>query len=205
MKPILSISRTKIQRQKVKDSEFVSSIGERIRSLRSAKKMSLQDLALKTDLTPSSISQIERGLSNPSIGALKRIAKTLGVPAFYFLMQESLDEAEIIVRNNMRKTLKNPNSNVIYELLSPKLNKSMEVVFVTLKPGQVSSKDFFMHTGEEACIVLSGKVALKLGETHYEMQKGDCCQFNAEIPHKYLNTDPSVDTQLLFVIAPPSF
>jgi transcriptional regulator with XRE-family HTH domain len=167
--------------------------------------MSLQDLAQKTDLTPSNISQIERGVSNPSIGALRRFAKNLGVPAFYFFMQDNMDESEIIVRHNRRKILKNPNSNVAYELLSPKLNKSMEVVFVALGPGQVSSNDFFMHTGEEACVVLSGKVIVKLGEAQYEIEKGDCVQFCSEIPHKYLNSEQNADAQLLFIITPPSF
>jgi len=52
------------QKMEIKDPKIESAVGEKIRALRYSKKLSLQDLAKKTDLTPSTISQIERGLSD---------------------------------------------------------------------------------------------------------------------------------------------
>lgn len=181
------------------------SVGPKIRELRSSIKMSLQELADKIDLTPSSISQIERGLSNPSLGALRRLAKAMGVPVFYFLMEDEIDESEIIVRSNQRKVLTNPKSNVSYELLSPSLSKKMEIIYLKLEPGRESSNDYFTHEGEEACVVLSGCITVLLGETKYELKAGDNIQFNAVVPHKYINNETELEARLLFVLTPPSF
>ncbi|MBF0530654.1 MAG: helix-turn-helix transcriptional regulator, partial [Deltaproteobacteria bacterium] len=154
----------------------------------------------------SNISQIERGLSNPSLGALRRLAEVLGVPVFFFFIQEHMDESAMIVRRDQRKTVKIPSSNIPYEVLSPNLNNcSVEIVAVTLAPGEASSNDFFMHTGEEACVVLSGRVTVLLGEAEYEIAEGDCAQFNAQIVHRYINKDPKNEARLLYAITPPSF
>ncbi|EPZ54464.1 helix-turn-helix family protein [[Clostridium] sordellii ATCC 9714] len=47
--------------------------------------MTIKEVANITGVTPSLLSQIERGLSNPSINTLKLISKALDVPLFYFL------------------------------------------------------------------------------------------------------------------------
>ena len=180
-------------------------IGQKIRELRISQKMSLQELGEKINLTPSSISQIERGLSTPSLGALRRVAQGLGVPVFYFLLEDEIGESEIIVRSDQRKTLTNPKSNVSYKLLSPNLNKKMEIISLNLKPGKESSIDYFTHKGEEACIVLSGCISVVLGEAKYELKTGDSLQFNAVVPHKYINNDKETEARLLFVLTPPSF
>ena len=180
-------------------------LGEKIRSLRVSQNISLKDLAKKSDLTSSTISQVERGLSNPSIPALRRIAETLGVPVFYFFSEEEVDESIIIVRKDQRKELTHPHSNVSYELLSPNLSMQMEVVMVTLEPGVESSDELFTHKGEEVCVVLKGKLKILLGETSYDLEEGDCIQFKSEIPHRYINDEEDATVRLLAVLAPPSF
>ena len=180
-------------------------VGHKIRKLRTSQEMNLQELAKKTNLTPSSISQIERGLSNPSLNALRRLARAMGVPVFYFLTGDEIDEAEIIVRANQRKVIKDPKSNVSYELLSPNLNKKMEIISLELEPGKKSSNDYYTHDGEEACVVLSGHITILLGEANYDLKTGDAIQYNALIPHQYINNDKDLKAQLLFVITPPSF
>lgn len=180
-------------------------VGQKIRELRVSHQLSLQKLAAKTDLTPSSISQIERGMSNPSLAALRRLAQAMGVPVFYFFMDDDIDESTLIVRSKQRKILKIPKSNVNYELLSPTLSKKMEIVYLELSPGQVSSNEHFSHEGEEACVVLSGYVTFLLGEASYELAAGDCIQYDALIPHKFINHHQAHTACLLFVVTPPSF
>lgn len=197
------MSRSEKKKSKTPHSKIA--VGAKIRDLRRSIKMSLQELADKIDLTPSSISQIERGLSNPSLGALRRLAKAMDVPVFYFLMEDEIDESEIIVRSNQRKVLTSPKSNVSYELLSPNLSKKMEIIYLNLKPGKESSNDYFTHEGEEACVVLSGCITVLFGETKYELKAGDSIQFNSVVPHKYINNETELEARLLFVLTPPSF
>ena len=64
-------------------------IGEKIKSLRLSRKLSLKHISEKTGFTKSVISQIERGISNPSINSLRKIAQCLNAPVAYFFDEES--------------------------------------------------------------------------------------------------------------------
>jgi len=54
-------------------------LGEKLRSIRTARALSLEDLAKKTNLTRSFLSQIEKNKTSPSISSLVRIAAALAV------------------------------------------------------------------------------------------------------------------------------
>src|SRR2546425_2253999 len=58
----------------------MTSLGERIKSLRLERDLQQRQLAEKADLTPSMVSQIESGRLTPSLHTLGRIAAALGVP-----------------------------------------------------------------------------------------------------------------------------
>src|SRR6056297_2051552 len=81
-------------------------MGKKIRYIRKKKKLSLSALASKIDKTSSYLSQVERGLAEPSITALREISRALDVPIFYFLIEDKKHNA--VVRREDRKTLKFP-------------------------------------------------------------------------------------------------
>ena len=55
-------------------------LGKAISNLRTQQQLSLRALAPKAGLTANTLSLIERGEANPTWGAVRRIAKALGVP-----------------------------------------------------------------------------------------------------------------------------
>lgn len=77
-------------------------IGKKVEKFRKEKGYSSRELAKIADITPSMLSQIERGLANPSIQTLKVLAKALDVPTFSFLLEETNTE-DLVVRYNERK------------------------------------------------------------------------------------------------------
>lgn len=77
-------------------------IGEKIAEFRKAKNLSIRELANLSQVTPSLLSQIERGLSNPSINSLKLISKALDIPIFHFFL-EPVNTKNLIVRADKRK------------------------------------------------------------------------------------------------------
>ncbi|MGQ9515816.1 MAG: helix-turn-helix domain-containing protein, partial [Anaerolineae bacterium] len=107
-------------------------IGERIRKRRTELRMSLREVAEKAGVTASFLSQIERELADPSIKSLRRIAEALDVPVFYFLSDEQ--EHRPVVRRHERKKLTLPRSQVTYELLTPDLNRKMEMFIGRIHP-----------------------------------------------------------------------
>ena len=150
-------------------------IGKRIRARRTELNMSLRDLAAQTDLTASFLSQIERDLADPSIKSLRRIASALNVPMLYFLAEN--ENPNPVVRMHQRKQLKLPGSKVAYELLTPDLNRKMEMFVVRIHPSQKNIAHPLDHPTEECILVLEGCLCVKLGETEYELETGDSIYF----------------------------
>lgn len=177
-------------------------LGEKIRKKRMEKNMSLKELAEKIDLTASFLSQVERELAEPSITSLRKIADALEVPIFYFLLDD--EEHSPVVRKNERKVLRFPQSHLTYELLSPDLNRQMEVLIGRLEPGAISSDEPSTHPGEECILILEGKMEITVGEESYSLEEGDSIYYFASIPHTLRNIG---EKQLVFlsVITPPRF
>jgi len=177
-------------------------IGEKIRAKRVENGQSLKELAEKTGLTASFISQVERDLAEPSITSLRRIAEALGVPIFYFLLDE--EKHSPVVRQQERKVLKFPESHLIYELLSPDLNRQMEVMIGRLEPGAASVEEPQTHPGEECILVLNGTMDVYIGENNYRLEEQDSIYYYSSIPHRLVNAGQK---ELIFVsaITPPRF
>lgn len=177
-------------------------LGDKIRRLRRERGMSLKDVAGKTGLTSSFLSQVERDLADPSITSLRKIAEALGIPIFYFLLNH--DDQNPVVRKNERKVLRFPQSNLTYELLSPDLNRKMELMLGRLKPGAASCEEPLAHPGEEFILVLEGVMEIDIGGDTYCLEHGDSIYYYASIPHKLWSAGDE-DLVFLSAITPPMF
>lgn len=177
-------------------------LGNKIREKRKDVGITLRELATRTDLTPSFLSQIERDLAVPSITSLRKIAGVLGVPIFHFLMDS--DGASPVVRRDARKKLVLPDSHLVYELLSPDLKRKMEVWMARLEPGASGSDSPMSHPADECILVIQGKLGIKLGDDDYVLEPGDSIYFDGAVPHLLTSVG---DEDLVFVssVSPPVF
>jgi quercetin dioxygenase-like cupin family protein len=91
-----------------------------------------------------------------------------------------------------------------FELLSPSLNRDMEIIQGRLEPGGVTCETPLPHPGEEATLVLKGKMEIQVGSETYILEEGDCIYYYASLPHKITNVG---EGELVFVsaITPPKF
>lgn len=179
-------------------------IGKKIKELRKKQKMSIAELASKADLSSGLISQIERNLVTPSITSLWKIAQSLQVSIGYFFDEDVKYIANPVVRRNERKRIIVSNNNAIYELLSQDLNRKIEFLYITIKPGDCSSKDFVTHEGEECGIVIKGRLMVKMIDREYILEEGDSIYFDSTIPHRYVNIGDEV-CESIWAMTPPSF
>lgn len=177
-------------------------IGAKIREKRKELKMSLKELAEKTELTPGFLSQIERDLAEPSITSLRKISEALGVAVFYFLLDDL--QKNPVVRKGEGQILKFPNSHLTYELLSPDLNRQMEMFKAELEPGAFTCEEPLSHPGEEVTHVCQGKMLIQIGEEEYTIEAGDTIYYFSSIPHKITSIGKE---NLIFIstITPPEF
>ena len=174
-------------------------IGEKIAQFRKKQNLSIRDLAKLAEVTPSLLSQIERGLANPSVNSLKSISSALNVPLFTFFMSE-VDKKDLIVRHNNRKKVILPGSdNVTYDILIPSSNDNLEFAIMNLEAKTSSCVDMIHHNGYEIAYVLEGEATLYLDEDTFILYKGDSVKVPAGTKHKWENKSTEV-TKVIFAV-----
>jgi len=178
-------------------------LGATIRAQREQRGLTIASLARSIGVSAAAVSQIESGGVQPSLTTLRKLAAALGIPVFrFFLPDES--EAVKVVRRSERKTIQVQKSGVRYELLTPSLRGQLEVMELTLSPGQVSAAELMSHTGEECFVVLRGDAALELNDATVLLGRGDSATLQGSIPHRLRNVGRS-DVVAISAITPPSF
>ena len=198
-------------------------IGSMIKELRKARNITLEALSNRCGLSKTYISQIENNKqTNPSISTLKKISDGIGVPIMAILDENyqektapdkqpeeiadhSLIEEEIfIIRKNTRKVMRYPNSDWTIELLSPDLNRKIELIMTIAKPGQNSGESTLIHKGEEVGVVLEGKLKFTVGSREFILEEGDSIYFNSSLPHMWEVIGNKL-SKTIWAITPPSF
>lgn len=181
-------------------------IGKKIADIRKNKKLSIKDLSSMAGVTASMLSQLERGLTNPSINTLKTIAQVLEVQLFTFFIEEEKKDNLVVKPSDRRQVILPSEGNEIitYELLSPDLNGDVELAIMTLTPKSHTSKDNFKHYGEEVAYVSQGNVILYLNDDEITLNEGDSVKIPPNMMHRWYNP---FDTQsvVIFAVSPPSF
>jgi len=177
-------------------------IGPKIKELRIAKNLTQEELADRTELSKSFISQVERDLTSPSIATLVDILTALGTDLKEFFNDE--DESQIVFHDSdyfekVDSELKNK-----IEWIIPNAQKNlMEPIRVTLEPGGSIYPDV-PHEGEEFGYVLSGSVTIHLGQKAVKAKKGEAFYYVPKTQH-YITAGPKTGAVILWVSTPPSF
>jgi len=181
-------------------------VGFEIRDLRRAKSMTLTDLSRETGLSVGYLSQIERGVSSPSIKALHTISRVMGVTISWFFSPSATEDDklhDIIVRAGNRRRLAFK-SGITDELLSPNLRRQIELLSCVFPPGSKSGDQPYTHQGEEAGIVISGVLRLWIDDEEVILNEGDSFAFESDKPHRYDNPSDQ-ETVVIWAITPPSY
>lgn len=172
--------------------------------------LTLSGLATLCDKSVGYLSQVERGITKPSVGSLQEISEALGVHVGWFFQPAPVEdgaEARHVVRAGARRRLTYSRlSGTDYlgmtdELLSSNLGGQMAMVMTRYAPGASSGDDFDSHDGEEAGYVQAGLLQIHLGEDVFVLRKGDSFSFPSDIAHRYSNPS-SEETIVIFSITP---
>lgn len=148
------------------------------------------------------LSQLERGVGNPSYLTLAKLALALDVPVGAFFGSDR-SEDRFVVRRRERKRLVTAHEHAVFELLTPDLQGPFEMIWVELGPG-VPEPETYQHAGQECVLLLEGRVTYNLGALAYNLEEGDSITFPGDIPHRAVNPGPGV-AKLVATMAPPSF
>ena len=176
-------------------------IGLKIRELRNRNSLTQEELADRTELTKGFISQLERGLTAPSVSTLRDIAECLGTSLSDFFREEEDIQVVFPAEDYFEKDGKN--GNRIHWLIATAQSKSLEPILVRLRPGTATAEDK-PHEGEEFGYVLEGTLTLEYGNKTYTVRKGDSFLYPADRNHR-IRCAGNREAVFLWVSTPPSF
>ena len=167
-------------------------LGEKIKTLRQRRGMSLQQMADQSSLSKPLLSQIESEVVAPPVATLLKISKALNVNIGYFFQAEESGKRAVIVRKNERKQvfrrIHEDASKVgyYYEALAyPKADKHMEPFQVQFEVKKKEDLLFFTHQGEEFVFVLEGQLEFNYENETFLLEAGDSLYFDSSLPHAF--------------------
>jgi transcriptional regulator with XRE-family HTH domain len=184
---------------------FSNDLGQQIRSLRQARGLTLEAVAQRSGTSIGALSQVERGKGNPAFFTLVKVAHALEVPVTSLLQPAT--RTSPVVRADQRRPLAPhffEQDVVVSALLTPDLDRQMQVARYTLPPGASTESTPFTHHGEEFLTVLKGTVTVGLDQVEHVLRAGDSISYPAATSHWFSNSGKGV-AELLFACTPPTF
>jgi transcriptional regulator with XRE-family HTH domain len=179
-------------------------VGQRLRALRQERRLSLEKVAAITGLSIGFISQVERGLSSPSLRVLALLADTLktGIGGLFEAAPSEKDPDPIVVFERDRAELKLWRAGITKQLLTPAGGpQSLSLFHMVLEPNASTGAELFSHDGEEAGLVLEGRLTLIVEARTLALAAGDSFRFASHRPHRFRNPDESARAVVLWVNA----
>lgn len=200
-------------------------LGKRIREFRKQKNLKIVDIANKTGLTVSMISQVERAIISPSIETLKKIGNAMDMPVGYFfeevegpsklpIVKNSIKNMEglydiifpdqnPVVHEHQRKIL-SPGKGIHFYLLNPNMNGPIQFIYNVYDPSSSTGDNLYSHPGCECGLILEGQLEVQIKDKVYVLEKGDSITFNSSDPHAKRNVSDKVCT-CVWANVPPWF
>ena len=181
----------------------MENIGQRLKTLRQRQGLSQRKLAQIAGVSNATVSLIEHGRTDPSMGLLRKILNSLGVSfAEFFSSETSTSEKYFYSRDELSEIGSGP---ISYLQVGSDLSESqLQILYERYDPGADTGQSMLSHDAEEGGIVLQGRLELTIGDEIQVLSAGDAYLFNSRLPHRFRNTG---NNQCLVVSActPPSF
>jgi transcriptional regulator with XRE-family HTH domain len=190
-------------------------LGTRLRAERERRGLTLRELARRLEVSPSLVSQIETGKTQPSVRTLYAMVTELGVsldelfadglPSTMSLRPadgETEPDGHGRVQRLGDRAMIDLGSGVRWERLTTRDDPDVEFLHATYEAGGSSSPDgsLMRHNGREFGIVLSGELGVKVGFEDYLLRPGDSIAFDSSIPHRLHNDGTEVVNAVWIVI-----
>jgi transcriptional regulator with XRE-family HTH domain len=185
-------------------------IGDRLRQERIKAGISQRELARRLGLSASMISQLESGLSKPSVGTLYAVVTELNLSLDRVLRGDDFDGPNPSPATEVISPLLHPEdrqsidlaSGVKWEELTATSEDGVDFLFATYEVGGASTPDesLMRHHGREYGYVISGTLGIQIGFHEYVLKPGDSIAFDSTRPHRLFNKGDEPVHAIWFVV-----
>lgn len=153
-------------------------VGERLRLARFKRDMTLKDVAARSGMSATHISEIERGKTSPTIGALQRISKALGEKPAHFVEERKFCPASLMRKGDRVREFAatTDGSTVCFERLTAACPWGTTHILRKLaEPGEIYKRSPAL--GEIVMLCLEGMFRVTVGEESHVLREGDTIQY----------------------------
>jgi transcriptional regulator with XRE-family HTH domain len=177
-------------------------VGEVLRELRIARRLTLKTTAERAGISESFLSQLERGRVGTSLKSLQGIAGALGVEVGDLFRAPEQGRTSV-VRHDGRPEV-SIGSLAKYQL-TPVTAAQVEVFAGSLAPGGTAGEEPYSHgDSEELLLVISGEIKAVVGDETWTLRTGDSIFYRSSEPHT-LHASEDGAAEVIWIIAPPSY
>lgn len=185
-------------------------IGAKVRLVRESRKLSVEDVSERTNLSVQQISSIEDGSLVPNLTPLIKIARVLGVRLGTF-MDDDENLGPVVTKSQDKKevTRFSDRGNAVnsdldfYTLAHNKAGRHMDPFIIDIFPTSEEEIKLSTHEGEEFIFVLDGEVEIKYGKDTYVLEKGDSIYYESIVAH-HVHSHGSGNAKILAVVYTPA-
>lgn len=181
----------------------MDNIGPRLQRLRIRRNLSQRKLAALSGVSNATISLIENGRTDPSMGLMKRILECLEVSFAEFFAEDShIDEKFFYTHDELSEISSGPISYL--QVGSDLGDQQLQILYERYRPGADTGQSRISHEAEEGGIVIQGRLEVTAGDRVQVLSAGDAYHFNSRIPHRFRNVG-NEDCVIVSACTPPSF
>lgn len=161
-------------------------LGRRIREMRTRLNLTLKDIEARVDVSATHVSEIERGKTSPTVGALARIAEALQVDPSAFLGDDE-QPRWFLRRASNRPRVAFTRDQFELEVLSAPVGEQDLSAGLTRWAPMAEEPPLSTHEGEHFAAVFQGELLLEISGERVRLESGDCVHFRANRPHRLIN------------------
>jgi transcriptional regulator with XRE-family HTH domain len=171
--------------------DIVSSIGPKVKMLRQEQRLSLQQLAVKAEVSAAAIHKIERNDMVPTITTLLKVATALDRPVTFFVEQDGGQPDPVaFTPASDRPAVFTPHEGLTLAGISgPYAPFRSAAAIASVVPGASSGEKPLVHAGEELVFTLEGTLTFDIAGTRHEVGAGDALHFMGDQPHHWVNEE----------------
>jgi quercetin dioxygenase-like cupin family protein/DNA-binding XRE family transcriptional regulator len=166
-------------------NEDMKQIGQRLKGLREALDMTMEEFAISCGISPTEYPEYESGEKDLTISLLKGIASTHHVDVSVLMFDDEPRMSSYFLTRKGRGLAINRVSNYSYQTLAGGFNNRKADVFeVTVEPkGEDKEIHHSTHTGQEFNLMLEGRMLLQINGKDLILEEGDSIYFDSGLPH----------------------
>jgi transcriptional regulator with XRE-family HTH domain len=178
-------------------------VPSRLRALRRIYGLSQRELARRTGLANGTISLIEQGQVSPSIASLKRLLQGFPLSLAEFFTFDLEREARCFFRAEELPEI--AGGELSYRLVGgDRPERRLQVLHERYDSQSDTGEEMLSHRGEEAGVIVRGRIELTVGTQKRVLAAGDAYYFDSRLPHRFRNLDTET-CEIVSACTPPSF